>query len=657
MVDKGFGLVLLAGKDEFQKPPTAIVVDVSGNKAAFEEMLSAKIIPRLKTFAEKLALESEDFDGVKVYKFTPPGQGKQPGYFGVIGDTFAMGTEAGVKALIATSKGQPNIGSVAAFQSAKQATAIDAGAFVYVNLGAVLGGKEAEEDSARKKALDALGINGVQCISASATFEGKGVRERVFVVTGKEKSGLLKHFADQPAKAPVSVALVPQGFSLYLALQSGGGPKVYQALKAFVQEVAGDEGLARFQAVEQTFQQQAQLDIEQDIFGPMGNEAFAAVDLRKLVEVLPERKPNWGDVQFIAGVEAQDAARLESSLAQLFFSQFFVQQGITVNKVRYKDSDLNVISDPRRPNVAPTYAFLDKFFVVASSTDAMKLVVDAREAKKSLATSEDFTQVQASLPKESNFTAYFDTKSVLPALLTAASEKGPLPLRPFLPALKTLADRMTGIGVALVNAPDGIRGEAYSPIGGPFWLVTLASLGNLTKSPVESKVAQTMRRMGQTEFAIRRFREATGRYPTTLAELVPEYLKKEPTDPFSPDHASLGYVLLAGGAAVTVPPAAPGAPPQAGAPAPKPEGPAPSKAEGPPRTPGEIAYLLISIGPDGKKDIDPLDPNITQLLSKFNSQNPDDIALLKSKIYQYKKEIYPEKRALNDTGDIIRPGR
>ena len=80
-------------------------------------------------------------------------------------------------------------------------------------------------------------------------------------------------------------------------------------------------------------------------------------------------------------------------------------------------------------------------------------------------------------------------------------------------------------------------------------------------------------------------------------------------------------------------------------------------AAGAPTGPSEVAFLLLSVGPDGKKDIDPADPNIAQLVKKGNSTDPADIAQLKAKIYQFHKEQFPEKRALNDTGDIVRPGK
>jgi hypothetical protein len=413
----------------------------------------------------------------------------------------------------------------------------------------------------------------------------------------------------------------------------------------------GEEGVNRMQQVETAFQRDAQVDIEQDLFGAMGSEAFAAVDLRKVVEAAAAmRKPGFSDFEFIVGVEAEDGAKLEGSLAQIFLSPLFANQGVTINKVHHKNADMNVISDPRRPNMSVTYAFLDKFLVFANSTDTMKLVVDARESKKSLSASEDFAQLQTTMPKESNFMAYFDTKSVLPGLMSLASQRMPAPAKPFLPALNILAEQMTGMEVALVNAPDGIKGEAFSPIGGAFWGVTLASLGNLTKAPAERKIGQVMAAMGRTEWAIRAFRQATGRYPTTLGELVPQYMKKVPADPFSPDKMEIGYVLLAGGAAA--PAAEAGAAPGAA----KPAGTEMARG-GAPVNPSEIAYLLLSVGPDGKKDIDPADANIAQLVKKGNSPDPADIAQLKAKVYQYKKEIFPEKRALNDTGDIVRPGK
>ena len=136
--------------------------------------------------------------------------------------------------------------------------------------------------------------------------------------------------------------------------------------------------------------------------------------------------------------------------------------------------------------------------------------------------------------------AYFDTKSVLPAVMGALAEKAPKGLRPFLPSIKVLANQMTGMGVVVANTLDGIQGDAYSPVGGPFWLVTLASMGSLTKPRGAAKVAQTMAQIGRVQTAIQRFREQSGRYPTTLGELVPMYLKKVPTDPFSPDHSEIG---------------------------------------------------------------------------------------------------------------------
>ncbi len=633
MLDKGFAVVLINPKDQFTSPGVAIVADVSGDRSGFETMLNGKVLPRLKALPRGGALETADAHGITIHKFGA--QGKDPLCLAMIGDTFVVGAEPAVKALAGVSKGQaPSIASLAAYQSARQSAPVDAGAFVYLNLAAVYAMQEEEwqAEPDQKIKLDAVGLTGIQNIAVGLAFEGAGVREKIFLATGKEKTGLLKHFAEQPAKAPTSVALVPQGFSVYAAAQGGEGEKLYQALKELVRQIQGEEGLQKLQATEMAFQQNAQVDVEQDIFGSMGSEAFVAADLRKVIEAAGTRNPQFSDLQFIVGAETKDIPKLEGSLAQIFLSPFFVNQGIAVNKVQYKNADLSVLADPRRPELSITYAFLDRFILLANSTETMKRVVDAREAKQSLATSESFTQVSKAMAPESNLIAYLDTKSVLPAVMALVAQKAPMGFRPFLPALQALADRMTGMGIQLSNAPDGVKGEALSPVGVPFWIVSLGSLGNLAKPPVQRKIGQTNRAFGRTEWAIRRFRDENGRYPTTLAELVPQYLKKVPADPFSPNRADLGYVLLAG----------------AGAPA-APAGERPS--------PQTAAFLLISIGPDGKQDMNPQDQSIPAMVKKAESQDPADVAWFKSKVYQFRKEVYPDKRALNDTGDIVRPGR
>ena len=284
---------------------------------------------------------------------------------------------------------------------------------------------------------------------------------------------------------------------------------------------------------------------------------------------------------------------------------FFIRQGVTLDSYNYKDVDVNVLALPRNPAVQPSYAFIDGFVCFSLHTKNIEALIDARAEQNVLTKHEDYQSLAEKLPKNPNMMVYFDTGGMARALMPALAKKFPPNLRPLAPALQAAAQKLTGLGLALTSAKDGIVGESYSPIGGPCFFLTAVSLGELGKPRDVRRVAAAQKKMKAVQNALRKYQAQTGAYPNSLEELLPRPLKKMPLDPFA---QGLAFRYIPAGL-----PAAPAAQP------------APGEAPAVQAPAGATGYILISIGPDRKLDIDPTKYTFEELRKKAEDPTLADV--------------------------------
>lgn len=632
VVGKNIAIAVFDGTDGRALPPIAVVVDISATKEKFQKLLGEKIRPKLVAIAGEQALSQKTEDGKTVECLRLPNQKEI--YFATVGDVFVFGNLDGVKKMMVADA--PRLADDPTYKAVRAATDVPTGFTAYLNLVPIWAHFETEwqNNPADKAGLEALGLMGIRALAASAKFEGQGLHDKFFVYTGDQRVGLLDHFASQPPQPPKSAALVPRQYALYARLLTGGGLKLFDAFKEMLRATEGEQAAQGIEQMRTVVQQQAMLDVEQDIIATLGNEVFLAADLSALTT---GQKPKFSDFTFVAGAEVSDPTKLEGSLAQLFSSPLFANQGVALDSFDHNGTTIHVLSFPQKPAIRPSYAFVGGFFVFSLRTEAIQAVVDTAKAGNGLAKSEDYAAVMGKLPAESNLSAYLDTGRLARGLVAALGPKAPPKAKPFVPVLAALAEKLTGMGIAARGVSNGIMAESCSPVGGPTFLLAAVSLGSLCKPSDVRALAETQKRLNKIEAALRVYKQRTGVYPASLSALTPKPFKRVPLDPFSKDGAPFQYL------STTTADAAPA--PVAGQPAPAPVQPAKPSM-----------FLLWSVGPDRKPDITAAEMTIEQWKAKGESNAPADVEFVKQKVYQFKKEQNADERDQFDEGDVVRVG-
>ncbi|NOZ22721.1 MAG: DUF3352 domain-containing protein [Planctomycetes bacterium] len=633
VIGKNVGIAVFEGTDPRATAPVVVAVDISGTKEKFQSLLNEKIKPKLTSIGGAEALGQTTIGDKTVESLKLP-KGKTV-YFAIIGDVFAFGTLDGMKKLMADDA--PRLAESPGYKTVKGAVDIPSGVTAYLNVEVLWGRFETEWQFAptEKAELDALGVTAIQAIGASTKFEGQGMRDKLFVYTGPERTGILNHFASEPPQAPKSDALVPKEYALYARLLTGGGTKLWEAFKDLLRQTEGEQAITGIEQMRLVIQQQAMLDVEQDIIAQFGNEAFVAVDLSALTL---GRKPRFTDFNFIVGMEVSDPVRLQGSIAQLFYAPMLMDQGIALDSFDYNGTTVYVVGLPRAPMLRPSYAFVEGFFVFSFKTESIQQVIDTVKAGTPLAKSEDYKAVMAKLSTQSNLSAYLDMGSLARGLVAALGPKAPPTAKPFIPVLAALSEKLTGMGVTAKGVDNGIVLESQSPIGGPTFVLALASAIELAKPTDQRNVETAQKRLAKVAKALEQYKRRNGVYPASLAELTPKPLKYLPLDPFAKDGRTLQYISTTRPAPA---PAAPGAGGQVAQPQPPPAA-------------GPSMFMLWSIGPDGKQDISPDEMSIEQWKAKATSKAPADIEFLKAKVWQYEKKKYPDEQDIYDEGDMVK---
>jgi len=631
LLGKNVGIVLFDTDDDRSRAPVAFIFDISHDREKFLDLLNNKVKPHLAQIAQKEIFSKEDLGGVQVEKIVLP---KGPAYFLTKGDVFIIGTREAVARLAGTI--QTPMSSNPAYAAVKAKVAVDAGMTVFLNVDA-LWQRQQEEwrvNPAERANLEVLGLLSIKALGAGTCFDGRVMQDRIFIYTGTRPTGVLGHLASQKPKPAKSAGLVPKGYSLYVTLQTGGGRNFMDMIKTTIIQVRGEQALAGWEQFRAAVMQGAAVDVETDLVGQFGNEFFLAADLKSL----SGGKPNPAELPWVIGWQALDEGKISAAIGQIVYSEFFIRQGVTLDTYKYKGIDVNVLALPKNPAVQPGYAFIDGFLCFSFQTRNIEAVIDARAEGNVLTKQDDYGGLVEKLPRNPNMLVYFDAGGMARALMPVLGRKLPPNLRPLAPELRAAAQKLTGLCLAVTATEGGIAGQCYSPVGGPCFFLTALSLGELGKARDARRIAAAQKRMKTIQNAIRKYREQTGVYPTTLNELVPRPLKKMPLDPFA-EGAPFRYIPARG--------AAPGAGQPAGAQTAAPAGARPAQPGGP------MGYILFSVGPDRKLDIDPTKHSFEELRTKAESPTAADIEWVKSVVYQFKKEEFSDERDPFDEGDIV----
>ena len=603
------------GADQKKTPPMAFLFDVSRDPSQARSLVEETIVPRLKSINPKIASSSESYEGVTLGKIQAP---RKPAFYWTFaGQVFAIGNAEGLRKIVDGSKNpSATLGSFDRYLATKGQVDVEVGALTYVNT-EMLVDKVRPLLATRPKqrgGLVATGVLGMKAVAVSMEPEGDGVRNRLAVFTGGETTGLLRLAAAEPAVEFAAPKLMPEDHHLCVAAKLGSGDALMEAFQGFVADMNPEEKVAQMGQFADAIAVQAGIDWQADFTDVLGGEMFLALRFPNFAELAMERRgPKPRDFDFLIGlsVESEDAFR--GTLDSLFHCDVVANNIGSTTPQDYKGRQLSVISLAKTDKVTPCYTFEKGCFVFALSPETIERFIDRAAEGQTLASGADFKKSYSKVAGQGNVLAYADVQEVLTMLLQLVELKAPKPVQAFLPELKALPEAAFGVAIAIKGEDYGLSGQSYGPVGALFATTTLASLGNLTKSGQGRRAQAVKERMKKVRNQLRKHRAQHGEYPQTLDVFVNKIEENHLLDPFLKDR-QFEYARTGS------------------------------------------SWVLVSVGPDGKLDVDPTTVDPADWKKMLRGADPAAVQQAKSLIYQFQKKRHHDEKAVDDEGDIVLVG-
>jgi hypothetical protein len=480
-----------------------------------------------------------------------------------------------------------------------------------------------EANQRLQRLLAALGGEGIRSIGWGMQFAEQTVRDRVFVQMDSPRTGALNVLPDD-LKVPFGGAqFVPRDFTAYATVDLGPGEQVWAGVQAAIRDAAGAQALERVQQfIEIAIEQQLGFSVRDGLIAPLGGELFVAVDARKWGELIATAgTPNSRQLPFILGAKLANREAIEKTIQQILRSNLVWQQlGVETIAAKYNNVDTHVLRIPDRPDLSVSYAILNDYLIVAWQQDVLKAAIDAAVSKDSLASRSDHTTALKLVPEGGSLKVFVDAKGITPGLITGIEQGMVQPLKQLAPELRLVAEKLDPVMIRLGATKEGVLIDMASPVGSPVILLLAAVIGDSANRTWAALATERMQGIGK---ALETYRAQNGTYPRRLTELVPKYITELPDDPFSKPEGTFTY--------------SPGPPSQT------PDG----------KTVYTAGWILISVGPDNKLDVDivTFDP------AKWNQmQAGDNDAELKKQLYRFRPRLYKDERGGDDEGDIVLTG-
>jgi len=603
------------GADPKKAPPMAFLFDVSRSPSQARSLVEETIVPRLTSLNPKIVASSESYEGVTLRKIQAP---RKPALHWVFMENIlAIGNTEGLRKIVDGSKNRSEtLGSLDKYLATKGQVDVEVGALTYVNI-KVLVDKVRPLLATRPKqqgTMAAFGILGMEAAAVSMEPEGAGVRNRLSLFTGGEATGFLRLAAAEPASDYAAPKLAPEDHHLCLAANLGSGEAFMAAFKEFIADVTPEDKILELTQIATVVAQQAGIDWQLDFFSALAGEFFFAMRLPNFAELAVERRgPKPADFDFLIGLSAQDEEVLRTTMDSLFQCEVVTTHIGSTTPQDYKGRQLSVISLAKNDKITPCYTFEKGCFIFALSPETIERFIDRSAENQTLASSEDFKKCYAKVAGQGNILAYADVREVLTMLLQLAELKAPKPVQAFLPELKALPEAAFGTVITMKAEDYGLSGQSYGPVGALFTVTSLASLGNLTKSAQGRHAEAAKERMKKVRNLVRKHRMQHGEYPHTLDTFVGQVEENHLLDPFLQDR-QFEYARSGN------------------------------------------SWVLVSVGPDGKLDVDPATTDPVEWKKRLRSGDPATVQQMKQLVYQFQKKRHHDEKTVDDEGDIVLVG-
>ena len=600
-----------------EPPPIALVADASGTERDLKQLFAETIKPHLTSLLHKsIRVTSKRRGAYVIETVTVPN--KPPASFAFLDDVVCFGAEAAVQRIADAVAGEvPVLAANDAYVAVRKRTEVPSGVMLYVDINRLIERAQPRLEAKPKEmeGFRATGIISVKALGASTAFDGPGMRDKVAVYTGDEAIGMIGMGSKLAAAEFASAKFVPREHGAFVGLNFANGPALQQAIRQLIIDIKGQAAIDGIAVQARNFENMLGMSFQEQIIEQVGGEFFVAAKIPDVGQLIAEgRKPNPRDFALLFGLSVKNQDTLADALNSIIISQPLFNAGVSQDTYTFKEIDVTVLTIPKAKGATPSYAFVEGYLLFALFTEDLEKALDAYLAKETLATNEDFTSVRKRLPATSQGLIFADLRDTATALSALLAAKAPPKVKPFVPAISEAASKMFGLGLGLTTIEEGLLAETYSPVGGPCVFASLLSAGMLGKSRAGRGAEAVKDRMKKIRKALRRYRREQGAFPQSLDELVPKCIEELPGDPFAGE-VPFEYAQTADG-----------------------------------------NWILLSVGPDGKQDLELQGTSASKLRRLLASNDPADVAQMKASIFQHRKKAYADERGEDDEGDIVMLG-
>lgn len=315
-------------------------------------------------------------------------------------------------------------------------------ATLYVNFGGILSTLDPILPPQAKAAIDALGLKGLQSMSVTSAFEGRGFIDVSSVHTTGEKKGLLR-LTDGPPIDATALGAIPKdvvNFSLFNFDSGVLWNSIWDTLKAVdpAKEAEARQMVGGFES-------QVGVKFKDDVIDCLGSRMVTFQRASMPGQMLPD---------FAFFLQVNSADKLRDAMSKLTK----LAQGASLKEVKIAENtyyylDLSAILPI--PLLQPSYAFVDDNLVLSLNLQSLKSIVNARKAPTfvSVREHEEFKTFLPKIPQTVASIGYNDVKKSFGATYDQ--------LRQFVPLIAMQLGNEMPVDLALLPTSDAFTRHLY----------------------------------------------------------------------------------------------------------------------------------------------------------------------------------------------------
>lgn len=420
-------------------------------------------------------------------------------------------------------------------------------AFFYLNLAALWKRMGDQVPPDAKKIMESIGVFGIDTVAAGTGFDGKTLRDHVFIGIPGARKGIQKIFT-LPKNEMKTLKYAPAGAASYgsYAIDLKG---IYDEAMTIFRSVAEKE-FRDFSEQKKGAEEKLGMKIE-DLVGALGTELAA---IARLPKAEAGAKLSLGDlIRATYILSLKDEAKVSAAITKL------IELAEAKDKVKVEEAHgwkINVLAMPQEGDVplkSIGWAIKDGHLFIGLPAEDLKLLAKEQSAgEPGLASVAAFQAELKRFPEGMSGFGYTDLAAYVRALWAMGKpyiedllkdEKAPI--KPAdLPDMDAIAKHLSPMTGAYYSDQAGLRIVSRSPVGS---LTTVAIAGiaaaiavpGVARAREGAKGTACLAQLKQVGAAIKAFEADQAKLPEDLAELVSgqkKYLEgspfKCPSDPF-----------------------------------------------------------------------------------------------------------------------------